>query len=94
MDSGMDISAAVSFKTAGGQPSGPGDLQLCRALNLLNTIEERCQHHLRNKGTERLIENDGRLVATLIFINEYTGKNWLKAEALAVSKCSRLPSLS
>ena len=35
----MDISAAVSFRATGGQPSGPADLQHCRAFNLLSTTE-------------------------------------------------------
>ena len=90
MDNGMDISAAVSFRTAGGQPSGPGELQLCRVLNLLNTIEGEVSTSL-NKGMERLIENDGRLVQSSSM--NMLEKNWLKAEALAVSECSGLPSL-
>ena len=58
IDKGMHISAAVSFKAAGGQPSGPADLAHCTEFGLVNATERDVSMSL-TVGTVRPIEKDG-----------------------------------
>ena len=54
----MHISPAVSFRAAGGQPSGPADLAHYREFSLVNTTEGDVSISLKI-GTVRPIEKDG-----------------------------------